>query len=206
MAFIHPGLNDPFVEPIVLRTLRSIKQLLVEAHDLNIRYDLQSPDSSSQQNSTGLDIFKRSFEEFELAVNRNQKQKSVKSIARWAVHDANKFEVIIKRLRGFIDGLQDITKSLGGLSDQQARLKEEIESISDKQSLQLIRDAAGQKDVTEVARQLLRLSQPLPSPSFTMNHTSPYTQDDEEGSDNLPNLHAIRSQERSHASSNYASS
>ena len=45
------------------------------------------------------------------------------------------------------------------LSDQQARLKEEIESISDKENLQLICDAAGQEDVADVARQQLQLQE-----------------------------------------------
>ncbi len=59
-------------------------------------------------------------------------------------------------LRSFIDGLHDMTRSLGVLLDQQARLKEEIESVSDRESLQLIRDAAGQEDVANVARQKLQ--------------------------------------------------
>jgi len=49
-----------------------------------------------------------------------------------------------------------MTRSLGVLLDQQARLKEEIESVSDRESLQLIRDAAGQEDVANVARQKLQ--------------------------------------------------
>lgn len=78
-------------------------------------------------------------------------------MTRWAIHDADKFESIVKRLRGFIDGLQDISKSLGVFSDQQARLKEEIESISDTENLQLICNAVGQEDLADVARQQLRL-------------------------------------------------
>ncbi len=76
-------------------------------------------------------------------MHREQKQVSFKSATRWAIHDAEKFKVTVERLRSFIDGLYDITRSLGVLLDQQARLKEEIESVSDTESLQLIRDAAG---------------------------------------------------------------
>lgn len=142
---------------MILRTLQSIKHLLVETRNLNARYATSERQSNSHRHSRGLDIFRSSFDELEAAFERNQKQKSVKAVTRWAIHDADKFELIIKRLRGFIDGLQDISKSLGVLSDQQARLKEEIESIADTENLQLICDAAGQEDVADVARQQLQL-------------------------------------------------
>ncbi|KAG7010046.1 hypothetical protein G7Y79_00001g003180 [Physcia stellaris] len=153
----HPGLDDPIISPVILRTLQSIKHLLVETRNLNARYAINERQSNSHRHSRGLDIFRSSFDELEAAFERNQKRKSVKAVTRWAIHDADKFEVTIKRLRGFIDGLQDISKSLGVLSDQQARLKEEIESIADTENLQLICDAAGQEDVADVARQQLQL-------------------------------------------------
>ena len=109
-----------------------------------------------------LDLFRDSFEEFQQAIQQNQKQKSVRTITRWAIHDADKFEGIVKRLRGFIDGLQDITKALGIWPDQQARLEEEIQSVADVESLRLIRDAAGQQDISHVAsRQLQHFGTPL---------------------------------------------
>lgn len=103
-----------------------------------------------------LDLFRNSFEEFQQAVQQNQKQKSVRTVTRWAIHDADKFEGIVKQLRGFIDGLQDITKALGIWPDQQARLEEEIESVADVESLRLIRDAAGQQDISHVASRQLQ--------------------------------------------------
>ena len=143
---------------VLVKTLQSIQRLLVETRDLNDRYDPKCSAPSPHQRSRGLNIFRSSFDEFEVAVYREQKQKSVKNATRWAIRDADKFEVTVKRLKTFIDGLCDITKSLGVMSDQQARLKEEIESVSDRESLQLIRDAAGQEDVANVARQQLQQS------------------------------------------------
>lgn len=152
----HPGLDDPLVNSVLLKTLQSIQQLLTETRDLNNRYDRQRSAPPPQQRSRGLNVFRSSFEELDVAVHREQKQVSFKNATRWAIHDAEKFKVTVERLRSFIDGLHDITRSLGVLLDQQARLKEEVESVSDRESLQLIRDAAGQEDVANVARQRLQ--------------------------------------------------
>lgn len=157
----HPGLDDPVVKPVLLRTLHSIAQLLVETRNLNARYDVEDSKSTLRRSSCGLDVFRTSFDDFEAAIHRNQKQKSVKAVTRWAIHDANKFEVITSRLKGFIDGLQDITRWLGVLADQKARLKQEIESISDTESLRLICDV-GSEDVADVARQQLEQCEVLP--------------------------------------------
>ena len=89
-------------------------------------------------------------------MHREEKQKSVTRAVRWAIHDADKFKITVQQMKDFIDGLNDITKSLEIISDQQARMKEEIESVSDRESLQLIRDAAGQEDVADLARQQLQ--------------------------------------------------
>lgn len=89
-------------------------------------------------------------------MHREEKQKSVTHAVRWAIHDADKFKITVQQMKDFIDGLNDITKSLEIISDQQARMKEEIESVSDRESLQLIRDAAGQEDVADLARQQLQ--------------------------------------------------
>lgn len=43
----------------------------------------------------------------------NQRQKSFLSIAKWAICDAKKFEEKIKRLKGLIDGLEDISQAAG---------------------------------------------------------------------------------------------
>lgn len=51
-------------------------------------------------------------------------------------------DAIIGRLEKFVDGLESITKSLGLLQEQHARLRDEIESISDLESLRLLRDAS----------------------------------------------------------------
>ncbi|KAH8816506.1 hypothetical protein F5884DRAFT_896275 [Xylogone sp. PMI_703] len=100
---------------------------------------LQGLEGSS---SVGINIFKGSFDRFKSRIRRHQKETSAWNVTRWAIHDAKKFERVINRLEKFVDGLENITTALGLLQGQHARLREEIESISDVESLKLLRDAS----------------------------------------------------------------
>ncbi len=88
-------------------------------------------------------MVRSSFEEFQESIRKNQKQKSVRTVMRWNLHDADKCEGIVKQPRVLIDGLQDISRLRGVWSEWQARLKAVMESMADVERLQLVRDAAG---------------------------------------------------------------
>lgn len=126
------------------------------------RYGLTSNVSQDSEisSSKGLDIFKGSFERFKSRIRKHQKDTSAWNVTRWAIHDADKFEGMLNRLKDFVDGLESITKSLGLLEQQHERLREEIETISDTRSLRLLRDASSrhgssQRDVSDAASQRL---------------------------------------------------
>jgi ubiquitin-protein ligase len=146
----------------VERILNNIKSLLEEAGRVDERYGLKSNVSrgSEVSASKGIDIFKGSFERFKSRIRKHQKETSAWKVTRWAIHDANKFEGMLNRLKEFVDGLESITKSLGLLQDQHKRLRQEIESISDTQSLRLLRDASSrhgssQREISDAASQRL---------------------------------------------------
>lgn len=128
---------------MVERILYNIKSLLQDAGQLDERY-AQGAETLTSDLSTprGIDIFKISFERFKSRIRKQQKDASTWHVTRWAIHDSKKFEDIINRLQKFVDGLEKITASLGHLAEQRARLQEEIENISDVQSLKLLRDAS----------------------------------------------------------------
>lgn len=48
----------------------------------------------------------------------------------------------VERITKFVDELESMTLYIGLLEDQGARLRQEVESISDVQSLRLLRDTA----------------------------------------------------------------
>ncbi|KAH8798110.1 prion-inhibition and propagation-domain-containing protein [Hyaloscypha sp. PMI_1271] len=156
------SLDRPDIRPGVERVLNNIKSLLEEAGKVDERYGLTSniPQGSEVSTSRGLDIFKGSFERFKSRIRKHQKETSAWKVTRWAIHDAEKFEGMLNRLKEFVDGLESITKSLGLLREQHERLQQEIESISDTQSLRLLRDASSrhgssQPDVSDAASQRL---------------------------------------------------
>jgi hypothetical protein len=156
------NLDRPDIRPGVERMLNNIKSLLDEAGKVDERYGLSSNvlQGSEVSTSRGLDIFKGSFERFKARIKKNQKETSAWNVTRWAIHDADKFEGMLNRLKDFVDGLESITKSLGLLQEQHERLRKEIESISDTQSLRLLRDASSrhgssQQDVSDAASQRL---------------------------------------------------
>jgi hypothetical protein len=156
------NLDRPDIRPGVERILNNIKSLLEEAGKVDERYGLSSniPQGSEVSNSKGLDIFKGSFERFKSRIRKHQKETSAWKVTRWAIHDAEKFEGMLNRLKDFVDGLESITRSLGLLREQHERLWQEIESISDTQSLKLLRDASSrhgssQHEVSDAASQRL---------------------------------------------------
>lgn len=156
------NLDRPDIRPGVERILNNIKSLLDEAGKVDKRYGLSSnvSEGSDVSTSRGLDIFKGSFEKFKARIKKHQKETSAWNVTRWAIHDADKFEGMLNRLKDFVDGLESITKSLGLLQEQHERLRQEIESISDTQSLRLLRDASSrhgssQQEVSDAASQRL---------------------------------------------------
>jgi hypothetical protein len=156
------NLDRPDIRPGVERILNNIKSLLEEASRVDERYGLNSNDPQGYEVSTskGIDIFKGSFERFKSRIRKHQKETSAWKVTRWAIHDADKFESMLHRLKEFVDGLESITKSLGLLQEQLERLRQEIESISDAQSLRLLRDASSRKgssqqEILDVASQRL---------------------------------------------------
>ena len=109
-------------------------------------------------------IFQNSFERFKLRLRKNQTQKSAWTVTRWAVHDLSQFEALVDKIKSLVDGLESVTSSLGLLKQQQTLLGEEIESVSDAESLRLLRDAtsgrrasAADRSISDRASQWLSL-------------------------------------------------
>ena len=156
------NLDRQDIRPGVERILHNIRSLLDEAGRVDERYGLKADtlQGSEVSDSRGMSIFKGSFERFKNRIRKHQKETSSWNITRWAIHDAKKFEDMINRLEKFVDGLESITKSLGLLEQQHARLREEIEIISDVESLRLLRDASSshrssQRDISDTASRRL---------------------------------------------------
>lgn len=103
--------------------------------------------------SKGLTIFRESFERFKSRLRKNQKQTFTWKVTRWSVHDLGKFQALIASIRELMDGLESIgTSFLGLLAQQQAMLLEEIESISDTESLRLLQNVGSTSSASAVLK------------------------------------------------------
>ncbi|KAL2063989.1 hypothetical protein VTL71DRAFT_4483 [Oculimacula yallundae] len=183
------NLDRPDIRPGLERILNNIKVLLDEASEVNNQYGLNGAATASNQltNSRGLEIFRDSFERFKIRVKKHQKDTSIWKVTKWAIHDSVKFGSLIERLEKLVDGLESITKSLGLLQEQHARLREEIESISDMESLRLLRDASShtssQLDVSDAAsRRLTYVAQSIRTGTINSFKTAPTRQSSVVGS------------------------
>lgn len=167
----NPGLDDPLIQPTIIRTLNAIKSLLSETQEYDARYGFREEESTAGPSSRGLSIFRGTFDQFRNHARRNQAQKSVATITRWAIFDADNFEVKISRLKGFIDGLESVTRSLVTLETQHSRVREEIESLDDVESLRLVRDASNRnsQDVSDTASHRLSILQARQSLDSTVS-------------------------------------
>jgi ubiquitin-protein ligase len=151
----NPGLDDPVLKPTIVQTLRSIEFLLTETRKYEDKYDIKEDGAATARASRGLTIFKSTFDKFIENSRRNQKQKSILTVSKWAIFDADHFDTKVSRLRGFIDGLESVTRSLGLFEQQQNLMREEIRSITDVEKLELLSETSSIRDVSDTASQRL---------------------------------------------------
>ncbi len=154
------NLDRPDIRPGVERILKNIKSLLDEAGKVDERYGLSSKVSEGSEVSTsrGLEIFKGSFERLKARIKKQKRER----------HRLGKLQNGLYTMRTSSrecwTGSKILwtdwraTKSLGLLQEQHDRLQQEIESISDTQSLRLLRDASSrhgslQQEVSDAASQ-----------------------------------------------------
>ncbi|KAK8092805.1 ubiquitin-conjugating enzyme e2-16kda [Apiospora kogelbergensis] len=136
------------IRPSIISSLCQLRDLLSKADVVTERYALIEGTSAStheyaqdvSQTPRGMLVFRDSFQKFKERIRKNQQQKSVWKVTRWSVHDYAQLEHLVDNIRKLLDGLESITTALGLLELQQRRLLEEVDSVSDAQSLSLLQD------------------------------------------------------------------
>ncbi|KAK7971455.1 hypothetical protein PG989_016471 [Apiospora arundinis] len=143
----NPAIDREDIKPFVIACLCQLHGLLTKADGFTERYALESTPSSAHayvqemtQTPRGMLVLRDSFQKFKERVRMNQKQKSMWKVTRWSVYDCTQFENLVDKIRKLLDGLESITNSLGLLELQHRRLLEEVDSVSDAQSLSLLQD------------------------------------------------------------------
>jgi hypothetical protein len=80
-------------------------------------------------------------------LQKGQKEKSVRKVTRWALHDSTQFKETIIRLTSFVDGLYQVTTALGLLQTyyEALRLHEEINTVENEEHLELLAEATSKR-------------------------------------------------------------
>lgn len=149
-------LNLPQIRPDIQRAFENIRRLPSSVTAINGRYSATLISALEEETTTlgGTHIFQSSFDRLKKRVRNGQKEKSILRVTRWALHDATQFKETIARLTSFIDGLYQVTTSLGLLQQrcEDLRIHEEINAITDEGDLELLIEAASKHSASSIHR------------------------------------------------------
>ncbi|RYP92409.1 hypothetical protein DL770_001509 [Monosporascus sp. CRB-9-2] len=134
------SLERPHIKPTVESCLFQLCDLLEKADIVSERYSLKDGDPREVSDSKGFAVLRGTFERIRERINKNQKQKSVRRVTKWAVHDRAQFKELVHKIGALLDGLEKILEALGRSEAYQSQFTKEIESISDEDSLSLLEE------------------------------------------------------------------
>ena len=127
------------VESTIHQIISSIAFLLTEIEALRLKYEFRPrlvpaslPELKPSRSSLGPFPGIRASS-LRQRVRDNQKQKSCRAIAKWAVLDAKRFAGKVKRLTDLVDGLENVSKAL--LSTPVAPMRSPLHTLSLKRQL-----------------------------------------------------------------------
>ncbi|RYP06829.1 hypothetical protein DL764_002941 [Monosporascus ibericus] len=132
------SLERPHVKPTVKSCLFQLCDLLGKADVVSDRYPSKDGNPREVANSKGVAVLRDTFERIRERINKNQNQKSVCKVTKWAVHDHAQLKELVQKIGALLDGLEKILEALGRSEAYQSQITKEIESISDKDSLSLL--------------------------------------------------------------------
>lgn len=138
----------------VENTLVHLIKLFHDEKELRKRYGLrhgQATMVAASQSSTvgpltswtaaGTNILSQRFIDLKRRIEKTQKHASIRSVAKWAIEDKEKFAELIGHVKDLVDDLEGITKSLGAEDRQREIIQFEVESVTDIPSLEIMEAA-----------------------------------------------------------------
>lgn len=138
----------PQLEPFVRENLNIIFRIFLDSEDLSNRYGLTSTgvagDIDQQKRGEASGPSSKTRVQALLPASlpdskRRPDDVGVCGRARWAIHDKTKFTLLIQDLKDMIDGLNAITPNT--TSRHKRMVQREFQSLSDPESLELIKEA-----------------------------------------------------------------
>lgn len=138
------------VQTTIYRLLQALQSLFQDAEKFRKRYGMKRvQEIQSKETSVGVtDVF--GWRSRIAILQRNTK---FSRKVRWAIHDKNKFDLLLTDLKELIDQLRDITRAAADLEMQRNILKAEVSNVSNVHGLELLEEATKDDDpeLSEVA-------------------------------------------------------
>src|SRR5277367_4666205 len=130
-------LLDPQICKGIHRLLTCIHMVFLDADKLTKKYGMKTISVSAAGH----------WHIFRSRVRLCQNETSLMSKMQWAVHDKDKFGAMVADLKDLIDQLRDLTASVADPERQRKTFIEEVSSVSDVPSLELLEEALKEDDV-----------------------------------------------------------
>lgn len=124
-------LLDPQIYKGIHSLLTCIHMVFLDADKLTKKYGMKTISASAAGH----------WHIFRSRVRLRQNETSLMSKMQWAVHDKDKFGTMVTDLKDLIDQLRDLTASVADLERQRKTFIEEVSSVSDVPSLELLEEA-----------------------------------------------------------------
>ena len=140
--------EDTRTARLIQRHLECIRMIFEDADQLCSKYGVKKtwPREPPEPTSRSALISFRS----QLPVRRYarwfQKQSSYKLKAKWAIHDQNKFKIMLDDLSTLLQQLREITSAIADIDRQRDRFVEEINSQNGIEGLEILEEALSEED------------------------------------------------------------
>ncbi|PSN68584.1 hypothetical protein BS50DRAFT_449903, partial [Corynespora cassiicola Philippines] len=132
-----PSLDRAELRPNIEKTFRKIQLILQSGQSVLCAYETLF----TSENTTLLDqtaSIRWSWKVLKGRLGKIRKTEGTRKATKWALADKKKLDELVRHLSGLINDLESVTKDLGIVQRQRILIQYEIQSISDKETLDLM--------------------------------------------------------------------
>ena len=168
----------PNLQKLARDTLEMIIHLFTDTQKLKDRYgckeisqgttlDLPMGTSSSFR---AIENLAASFSHYKFCVAPQSSIRQLTLKARWVAYDKKKFSSLVTEVKDFINGLQEITKSISTVAYQNSRMRDHIQRINDVETLSFVTEVCDvdHRDISDAASDRLEVLSLTPTRKHDM--------------------------------------
>lgn len=185
--------------PLVREILETLSQLFDNSHKVRDKYGCRqatNEDLLLEEEQIGpLRSLAASFSNFKVRSSQIPQHSPIYQKVIWVIHDREKFRLLVSEIKGFVDSLQDITKSSLPIVRQAGIVKKKIVKIDDAETLSLIAEVCS-NDHPDIADAASSKADTISSNSFNERQVAAWSDDVEKshtkfGDRGLPDIFSV---------------